>query len=54
MFVVGGVFWLWGARYLAEDTRRAVAAEAAEAPASEVVVSAAAPAAAGSTGVPHS
>ena len=29
MFLVGGVLWLWGARYLREDTRRAVEAEAA-------------------------
>ena len=27
-FLVGGVLWLWGARYLAEDTRRASEAEA--------------------------
>jgi MFS family permease len=28
MVLVGGFFWLWGARYLAEDTRRASEAEA--------------------------
>jgi MFS family permease len=27
MLLVGGVLWLWGARYLADDTRRAVEAE---------------------------
>jgi MFS family permease len=26
-FLIGGVFWLWGARYLQEDTRRASAGE---------------------------
>jgi MFS transporter, Spinster family, sphingosine-1-phosphate transporter len=28
MFLVGGLLWLWGARYLKEDTDRATAAEA--------------------------
>ena len=29
MLLAGGVLWLWGARYLAEDTRRASETEAA-------------------------
>jgi len=49
-FLVGGILWLWGARYLAEDTRRAVEAEGAEGRGFEVLP----PAGTASPGLPTS
>jgi MFS family permease len=50
MLLVGGVLWLWGARYLQEDTRRAVEAEAVEGRGFDVLP----PAGAASPGLPTS